>query len=93
MDGPNAVRRPAVAEKTNHGNDAQVADLCRWRGDRRRRRRGGQASAIGEPLGQESIVLGPALRDAELPEIDIPAIQGDDSLAGRPVQTIGRGTK
>src|SRR5271166_469265 len=45
-------------------------------------RRGREASAVGEPLGQKPVILGPALRGAISAEINVPAIKGGNGLIG-----------
>ena len=50
----------------------------------------GGSPSFGQPFGQEPVVLGPALEGAVLSQVKIPAAKGDDGLAGRLVQTVGR---
>ena len=54
-------------------------------GDRSR-----EASAVGNPLDDESIVLGPAPRRAEPAEIEILPVQAHNGLARRLVETVRR---
>ena len=50
----------------------------------------GEPSAGGQPLGDEPVVLGPALGGAVLAEIEVPTVEGNDGLAGRLVESVGR---
>ena len=40
-----------------------------------------EPSAVGEPLGQEPIELGPTLRGTVTAKVDISTVQGNDRLA------------
>ena len=47
----------------------------------------GRLPAVGQPSGDEAVVLGPALGGAELAEVEIAAVEGHDGLTGGLVET------
>src|SRR5262245_38467026 len=51
-----------------------------------------ESPAIGEPLRDEPVVLRTALFGTETAQVEVPAVQGDNSLPTRFVETIGRGS-
>jgi hypothetical protein len=50
-------------------------------------------TAGGEPLGDQPPVFGLALLGAVATKVEIAAVEGDDRLAGRPVEAVLRRTK
>src|SRR5208337_3550414 len=52
-----------------------------------------ESSAVRQPLGQEPIELGPALRGPVPTEIDVPTVQGNDRLARGFVMPVRRGSE
>jgi len=50
-------------------------------------------TAVGEPSGNEAIVLGPTPGSAVDTEIMISPVEVDDGLVGRLVMTVGRRTE
>src|SRR5262249_61801950 len=78
-----AVSMPEIGQQ--HLIDCQIGS--------RSGHRSGEPSAVREPLRDEPVILGPAPRGVVASEVDVSAVECDDSLVRRPVKTIGGGAK
>ena len=92
-DVENLVRHPAVLDVVGLGpSEERQKHLAVRHVGPISGARSGEGSAVGQPLPDDPVVLGPALPGPIFAQVEIPAAEGNDRSARRLVEAVARCT-